>query len=176
MPFTLTEQVQQALPLKREHAINRILAIMDGLCPTCSENKGFNPLVEHDCKKRAGHISATQVYDGECDEGTLGHWLGALQDYIGALQLLSEHFDDGIPIDRINHDRYVDGCRRAQDLIMQYQDNEAWNGWEYVKEHHANDYVLIIGMAYKLADAITDERGNINPVYEEMNRLGKKPL
>jgi len=171
-----TERIRQTLPLERGYVISRILAIMDGLCPSCPENKGFNPAAACDCTKRSGHITAAQVYDGKCPDDTLEHWLGALQDYVGALQLLAVHFGDRDPLFDINHDRYVDGCRRAQSLIMGHQDDESWNGWQYVESHHGDDYALVVGMAYKLADTVTDKDGNINPVYAEMCRLGKEGL
>jgi len=183
MSFSTDKRIRK-LPFWRDEAIGRILAIMDGLCPTCPENKGFNPAVTHDCMKRAGRISASQVYDGECDEGTLQHWLGALQDYLGALTMLANYLGGHYSF-WDNHQHYVDGCRQAQALLMEHANDPDWNGWEAVQKDFdaidrdadfdevntkdTNLYILRIGMAYKLADPS-------DPIYAEMNKIGQDML
>ncbi|MCL1839854.1 hypothetical protein FWF89_02550 [Candidatus Saccharibacteria bacterium] len=201
MPLTVSEQIRTALSLNRFLSISIILSIMDGLCPTCPENAGFNPDVEYDCTKRAGRISAAQVYDGDCDDETLEHWLGAIQDYVGAAKLLAAHCNDSPPTSKNNHDFFVDGCRRAQALIMEHSDEPDWNGWQYVQDelervqqNAATTFDLMDKMGtndsveraairnhqtsvYVLRIGMSYKLGDKNdPVYAEMKRLGLEPL
>ena len=162
----LTRRIQAVLPIGRNTCVESILAIMDGLCPTCTQNKYFNPACDKDCTKRAGHVSASQVYDGECDEDTLEHWLGALEDYLGALFVLGEHLDEH-PLARGTHAAYVDGCVRAQRIKMEHINDAHFFVWKFVEEKFPDDFILRVGAAYKDADPE-------DPIFSDYQRRGQE--
>jgi len=161
MSLIISEQIASILPLPRSEYIRFIELIQDQLCPSCPQNQDFNPKAKCDCLYRPKYVSASDIYDGECEQAAAEHWIGALEDARGALKQIRTYVNDDLMyFNTLFRRLFTTSCREAQMYMMQGYT------WETIGEVN-KDPILRIGMAYKFMDPD-------DPVYIEMNQLGKE--
>ena len=167
--MTLTKQIDARFAAIFPHLdfksyLELIKEIQMKLCPTCPENKNFNPFVPFDCRKRSKYVSAEDILAGRAGFEVIEHWVGKLVDAKGAMKLLVKR--DLTPerpyYCKANRWLFGKACGKAQ---MEIAKGETWKSLQKRRESGEAVELPIIGMAFKLAHPE-------DPTYLEICELG----